>query len=34
MDPSPILSAIHTVAVGIMLNFNDGNNGHGLKNVM
>ena len=31
MDPSPILSIIHTVTIGTNLNFNGGNNGHGLK---
>ena len=31
MVPSPILSFNHTVSFGIMLNFNGGNNGHGLK---
>ena len=33
MSPSPVLSVIHTVTFGTMLNFKDGNNGHGLKNV-
>ena len=33
MGPSPILSIIHTVTIGTMLNFTGGNNGHGLKNV-
>ena len=33
MGPSPILSFIHTVSIGIMLNFNGGNNGYGLLNV-
>ena len=33
MGPSHILSLIHTVAIGTMLNNNDGNNGHGLENV-
>ena len=33
MSPSPILSIIHTVTIGTMLNYNGGNNGHGLKNV-
>ena len=33
MCPSAILSIIHTVTIGIMLNFNGGNNGHKLKNV-
>ena len=27
--PSPILFVFHTVTIGTMLNFNDGNNGHG-----
>ena len=31
MGQSPILSIIHTVPIGLMLNFNGGNNGHGLK---
>ena len=31
--PSPILSIIHTVTIGTMLNFNGCNNGHGVKNV-
>ena len=31
MVSSPFLSIIHIVAVGTMLNFNGGNNGHGLK---
>ena len=31
MDPSPILSVIHTVTIGTMLNNNGGNNGYGLK---
>ena len=31
MAPSTILSIIHTVAIGTMLNFNGGNNAHGLK---
>ena len=31
MGPSPILFAIHSISIGIMLNFNGGNNGHGLK---
>ena len=34
MIPAPILSIIHTVAKDAMLNFNDGNNGQGLKNVL
>ena len=33
MDPSSILSIIHTVTIGTMLVFNSGDNGHGLKNV-
>ena len=33
MGLSPILFVIHTVTIGIMVNFNGGNNGHGLKNV-
>ena len=33
MGRSPILSVIHTVAIGTMLNFNGGNNGQGLQNV-
>ena len=33
MSPSPILSVIHRVTIGTMLNFNGDNNGHGLKNV-
>ena len=33
MGPSPILSVVHTVTVGTMLNLNGGNNGHMLKNV-
>ena len=33
MGPSPILSVIHTVTIGTMLNFKGTNNGHGLKNV-
>ena len=33
MAPSSILSIIHTVTIGTMLNFNGGNKGHGLKNV-
>ena len=33
MGPSPILSIIHTFTIGTMLNFNGGNNGHGLKNL-
>ena len=31
MGPSPILSIIDTVTIDPMLNFNGGNNGHGLK---
>ena len=30
MDPSSILSVIHTVTIGKMLNFNGGHNGHRL----
>ena len=33
MDPSLILSVIHTITIGTMLNFNGGNNGYGLKYV-
>ena len=33
MDPSPILSIIHTITIGTMINFNGSNYGHGLKNV-
>ena len=33
IDPSSILSIIHTNTVGTMLNFNGGNNGHDFKNV-
>ena len=33
MGLSPILSIIHAVTINTMLNFNGGNNGHGLKNV-
>ena len=33
IDPSPILSIIHTVTIGIMFNNNVDNNRHGLKNV-
>ena len=33
MSPSAILSVVHTIIIGIMLNFNDDNNRHGLKNV-
>ena len=33
MGPLPILSVIHTITIGTMLNFNCGNNGHGLQNV-
>ena len=32
MDPSPILSIIHTVTIDGMLNNNGVNNGYGLKN--
>ena len=31
IDPSPILSIIHTATIGIMLNNNVDNNRHGLK---
>ena len=31
MGPSPILSVIHAVTIGTMLNLNSGKNGHGLK---
>ena len=34
MGPSPILSIIHTVTIDTKLNFNGGNKGHGIKNVM
>ena len=33
MGLSSIVSIIHMVTIATMLNFNDGNNGHGLKNV-
>ena len=33
MGPSAILSIIHTVTIGLMLNSNGGNKRHGLKNV-
>ena len=33
MGLSPILSIIHTLTIGTMLNFNGCNNGHGLENV-
>ena len=33
MGLSPILSVIHTVKIGTMLNFKSGNNIHRLKNV-
>ena len=33
MGSSVILSIIHTITIGTILNFNGGNNGHGLKNV-
>ena len=33
MGLSSILSIIHTITIGTMLNFNSGNNGHGQKNV-
>ena len=32
MGLSPILSIIHTITIGMMLSFKNGNNGHGLKN--
>ena len=32
MAPPPILSDIHTVIIGRILNYNGGNNGHGLNN--
>ena len=31
MDTSPILSVIHTSTIDTLLNFNAGNEGHGLK---
>ena len=34
MCPSPILSVIHTITIAIMLNFDCGNNGPWLRNVM
>ena len=34
MGPSSMLSITHTITIDTVLNFNnDGNNGHGLKNV-
>ena len=33
MGPSLILSVIHTITIGTMLNNNDGDNEHGLENV-
>ena len=30
MGPSPILSVIHTVTVGTMVNFNGSDNGYGV----
>ena len=33
MGSSPILSVIHTVTIGAILNFKGGNNGLGLKNI-
>ena len=33
MGPSPILSIIQTITIGTVVNFNGGNNGHGLKNL-
>ena len=34
MAPSSILSIIHTITIGAMLNCSGGINGHGRKNVM
>ena len=31
MGPSPILSVIHNVTIGTLVNSNGGNNGYGLK---
>ena len=31
LGPSPIMSVIHIVTTGTMLNYNGGNKGHGLK---
>ena len=33
MGPSPILSFTNTITIGTILNFNDGNKRHGLKNI-
>ena len=33
MFPSPILSVIHTITIGTMLNINSGNSGRRLKTV-
>ena len=33
MGPSSILSVIHNITVGTMLNLNGGNNGRGLINI-
>ena len=33
MGPLPILSIIHTITIGTILNFNGCNKRHGLKNV-
>ena len=33
MGLSPILSVIHTIIISTMPNFNDGNDGHGLKTI-
>ena len=33
MGPSPILSITNTITIGTILNFNDGNKRHGLKNI-
>ena len=33
MGQSSILSIIHTVTIGALLNFSSGNNGHGMKSV-
>ena len=33
MGPSPILSVIHTIPIGTVLNCNGGSNGHRLKNL-
>ena len=34
MGPSCILPIIHTVTIGTVLNFNGGNNGHGIMIVI